>query len=142
VTKSFNFLVSEWTNTVPGGLKNHNAWGVNNYGGLYEDYYPTNDGVLNHPGTLTKPAAGFNTGNYSDPKANSLINQSVYGNNPNDVKNEAAYLEQQQPVLYGPDEDWLIAVNTHKVGSTDADGWLSMTQQQPEPQYWFSTSAK
>lgn len=138
VTKTFNFLVSEWTNTVPAGLKNHNAWGVNNYGGLYEDYYPTNDGVLNHPGTLTKPAAGFNTGNYADPKANRLINSSVYGNNANDVKDEAAYLEQQQPVLYGADQDWLIAVNTKKVGSTSADGWLSMTQQQPEPQYWFS----
>jgi peptide/nickel transport system substrate-binding protein len=141
-TKTFNFLVSEYTNTVPAGLKHHNDWGVNNYGGLYEDYYPTNDGVLNHPGTLTTPAAGFNTGNYADPKANQLINSSVYGNSANDVKDEAAYLEQQQPVLYGPDQDWLIAVNTKKVGSVDADGWLTMTQQQVEPQYWFSTSGK
>jgi peptide/nickel transport system substrate-binding protein len=139
-TKTFNFLVSEYTNTVPGGLKNHNEWGVNNYGGLYEDYYPTNDGVLNHPGTLTKPASGFNTGNYSDSKANSLINASVFGKSASDVKAEGAYLEKEQPVLYGADQDWLIAVNTKKVGSVDADGWLTMTQQQPEPQYWFSTS--
>ena len=142
VTKSFNFLISEWNNTVPGGLKNHNDWGVNNYGGLYENYYPTNDGALNHPGTLTTPAAGFNTGNYNDPKGNELINASVFGSDPNAVKIEAAHFEKMQPVLYGPDQDWLIAVNSKKVGSVDSAGWLSMTQQQTEPQFWFSTSAK
>ena len=137
-TKTFNFLVSEYTNTVPSGLKNHNNWGVNNYGGLYEDYYPTQDDALNNPGTLTTPSGGFNTGNYDDAKGNSLIKASVFGNDANDVKTEAAYFEKMLPDLYGPDQDWLIAVNTHKVGSVSSEGWLTMTQQQVEPQYWYA----
>ena len=35
-----------------------------------------------------------------------------------------------------PDQDYLLAVNTKKVGS-QPDGWTSMTQQQWYPQYWY-----
>jgi peptide/nickel transport system substrate-binding protein len=135
VTKTFNFLVSEYTNTVPAGLKNHNAWGVNNYGGLYQDYYPTQAGVLNNAGTLTTPSGGFNTGAYNDPHGDALINASVHGGNPAAVKTEASYFEHQLPIFYFPAEDYLLAVNTKKV-TGPAMGWTVMTQQQPEPQYW------
>ncbi len=97
VTKTFNFLVSEYTNTVPARPQEPQRLGRQQLRRPVSGLLPDQDGVLNHPGTLTTPAAGFNTGNYADPKANSLINSSVYGDNPNDVKNEAAYLEQQQP---------------------------------------------
>jgi peptide/nickel transport system substrate-binding protein len=137
VTKSFNFLISEWTDTSPDGLKNHDDWGINNFGGLFQDYYPTQDGVLNHGGTATKPAAGFNTGSFSSAQGDKLINQSVHGGDPNDVKAEASYMEKNVPIFYFPSQDNLVAVNTKKVGSTP-DGWLTMTQQSLFPQYWYS----
>lgn len=136
-TKTFNFLISEWTDTSAGGLKNHNAWGVNNYGGLFQDYYPTQEGTDNDGGTATKPAAGFNTGSYNNAEANKLMNASVHGGNPNDVKAEASYIEKNPPVFYFPSQDNLVAVNTKKIGSSP-DGWLTMTQQSVTPQYWYS----
>ena len=36
-------------------------WGVNNYGGLFIDYYPTADGVWNHPGTGSEHRLGRRT---------------------------------------------------------------------------------
>jgi peptide/nickel transport system substrate-binding protein len=136
-TKSFNFLISEWTDTSPDGLKNHDDWGVNNFGGLFQDYYPTQDGVVNHGGTATKPAAGFNTGSFADPKADKLIQASVHGGNPAAVKAEASYLEKSLPSFYFPSADNLAAVNTKKIGSS-ADGWLVITQQSLFPQFWYS----
>ncbi len=115
----------------PAAVKYTNDWGVNNYGGLFQDYYPTQDGVENHPGT------GFNIGSYNSATAAKLINQSVFGGNPDAVKNEAAFLEKDLPVFYLPDQDYLMAVNTKKVGSTP-DGWLTMTQQSVFPQYWYA----
>ncbi len=40
-TKTFNFLTSNYNNQNPAATKYTNDWGVNNYGGLYMDYYPT-----------------------------------------------------------------------------------------------------
>ena len=131
-TKTFNFLVSNYNNANPASKKYVNDWGVNNYGGINENYYPTQDGVMNHPGT------GLNIGSYNDPKANQLINASVFGKSASDVKDEADYFQKQAAVLYGPDADYLVAVNSKKVASTDPAGWLTMSYQQPEPQYWYA----
>jgi peptide/nickel transport system substrate-binding protein len=128
-TKTFNFLVSNYTNTSPANAKYTNDWGVNNYGGLFQDYYPTADGVWNNPGT------GFNTGSYSNATADNLIQQSVFGTNPKAVTAEASFFAKNQPVAFMPDEDYLVAVNSKKVGSAP-DGWTAMTQQQWWPQYW------
>ncbi len=35
-----------------------------------------------------------------------------------------------------PDRDYLLAVNSKKVGGP-SDGWTAMTQQQWFPQYWY-----
>jgi peptide/nickel transport system substrate-binding protein len=131
-TKTFNFLTSNYNNQNPGAAKYTNDWGVNNYGGLFEDYYPTQDGVDN-------PGGGFNLGSYDDPAANTLINNSVFGGSESAVKTEAAYLTRALPVFYLPDEDYLLAV-TNKVGGP-SDGWTAMTQQQWFPQYWYLTKS-
>ncbi len=39
-------------------------------------------------------------------------------------------------MFYFPAQDYLLAVNTKKVGGP-ADGWTAMTQQQWFPQYWY-----
>jgi peptide/nickel transport system substrate-binding protein len=128
-TKTFNFLTSNYNDQNPGASKYTNDWGVNNYGGLFEDYYPTQDGVDN-------PGGGFNLGDYNSPQASQLIHTSVFGTNEDAVKTEAQFLTQNLPVFYLPDQDYLLAVNEKKVGGT-ADGWTAMTQQQWYPQYWY-----
>ena len=71
VTKTFNFLTANYNNQNPAATKYTNDWGVNNYGGIYQDYYPTQQGI-------TAPEnAGLNLGAYSDPTANTLVEQSV-----------------------------------------------------------------
>jgi len=131
-TKTFNFLVSKYTNTSPDGLKQKDEWGVNNYGGLFSNYYPTADGSWNHPHT------GLNIGSANDPEAAKLIQQSVYGSNPKAVTSEASYFGTHPPVAFFPARDYLLAVNSKKVGSVP-DGWTAMTQEQWWPQYWHLT---
>jgi peptide/nickel transport system substrate-binding protein len=130
-TKTFNFLISNYNDANPAGVKFTNAWGVNNFGGLFTDYYPTGSGTWN-------PGAGFNTGAYNDPTANSLMNASVHSGNVSAVKSEATYIAAHLPVFWMPDGDYLLAVNSKHVGS-QSDGWTSMTQQQWFPQYWYQT---
>jgi len=129
-TKTFNFLTSDYNDASPAAAKYTNDWGVNNYGGLFTDYYPTGSGVWNE-------GAGFNTGGFSDPTANTLINDSVHSGDPNAVKTEAQYFATHLPVWFMPDGDYLLAVNSKKVGG-QPDGWTSMTQQQWFPQYWYA----
>jgi peptide/nickel transport system substrate-binding protein len=127
-TKSFNFLTSNYNDQNPAAAKYTNDWGVNNYGGLYEDYYPTQDGVDN-------PGGGFNLGDYNDPTASKLIHASVFGGDPNAVKAEASYLTKSLPVFYLPNQDYLLAVST-KVGGP-SDSFLIMTQQATSPNEWY-----
>jgi len=128
-TKPFNFLISNYNDASPAAVKYTNDWGVNNYGGLFMDYYPTQEGVWN-------TGAAFNTGDFSDPTANQLMTASVFGTNPDAVKTEAQYFAKTLPVLFFPDQDYLLAVNSTKVGGA-SDGWTTMTQQQFFPQYWY-----
>jgi peptide/nickel transport system substrate-binding protein len=130
-TKTFNFLTANYNDASPAAAKYTNDWGVNNYGGLFTNYYPTSSGVWNEN-------AGFNTGGYSDPVANKLIDNSVHSGDPNAVKIEAQYFATHVPVLFMPDQDNLEAVNVKKVGGPP-DGWTVMTQQQYFPQYWYVT---
>jgi peptide/nickel transport system substrate-binding protein len=128
-TKTFNFLTANYNNANPAAAKYVNDWGVNNYGGLFTDFYPTASGVWNEN-------AGFNTGSYANPMANQLINASVHSGDPNAVKTEASFFEKNPPVFFMPDGDYLLGVNSKKVGS-QPDGWTAMTQQQWFPQYWY-----
>ena len=40
-SKTFNFLTANYNDQNPAAAKYTNDWGVNNYGGIYQDYYPT-----------------------------------------------------------------------------------------------------
>ena len=129
-TKTFNFLTSNYDDQNPAAAKYTNDWGVNNFGGIFTDFYPTAEGVWN-------TGAGFNLGDYADAKANSLMNLSVHNPSPNAVKVEASYIQKHPPVLFMPDYDYLLAVNVNKVAGP-ADGWTALTQQQWFPQYWYT----
>ncbi len=120
-TKNFNFLTSNYNDQNPAAKKYVNDWGVNNYGGIFTDYYPTQDGIMNTAGAL-------NMGGYADPKANDLMGKSIVSPTTAAIQNEVAYFAKQQPVLYMPVQDWITAVS-NKVGGT-TNGFLQMTQQQ------------
>lgn len=132
-TKSFNFLTSEYNDQNPAAVKYTNAWGVNNYGGVFEDYYPTQNGIDN-------PHGGLNLGEYNNAKASELIEKSVFSENPSAVKEEASYLTKNPPVFYMPDEDYLIAVNTKKVAGPPA-AWTVLTQRQWFPQFFYAVKS-
>jgi len=130
-TKTYNYLTSNYADENPADAKYENQWGVNNYGGLFIDYYPTAAGVWNDPG------AGLNTGSFSNPVSDKLIRQSVFGSNPDAVLTEVSWFAAHPPVAFMPAQDYMIAVNSKKVGGP-AQGWLSMTQQQWEPNFWYA----
>jgi peptide/nickel transport system substrate-binding protein len=129
-TKTFNFLTSNYNNANPAAAQYTNDWGVNNYGGIFTDFYPTAAGIWN-------PGGGLNIGGVNDPQGNALINASEHSGDVNAAKTEAAYWTQNPPVLFMPDRDYLLAVNSKKVGS-QPDGWTAMTQEQWFPQYWYN----
>lgn len=128
--KTFNFLVSTFNDADPAQAKYENDWGVVNFGGLTDDVYPTESTVFNTTGDL-------NTGGYSNPEADMLINDSVYSSNPKAVTNEASFLTENQPVLFGPNTDLIFAVSK-RVGGPAAS-FLSLTQYVSYPQYWYVT---
>jgi peptide/nickel transport system substrate-binding protein len=127
-TKTFNFLVSNYNDQNPAASKYTNDWGLNNYGGIYMDYYPTQFGIFS-------PGGGFNLGDYNDPKANSLMNASVHSGDIHAVQSEADYIAKNPPALFFPNPDIILAVSKRVGGS--ADSFLILTQQAWAPQYWY-----
>jgi peptide/nickel transport system substrate-binding protein len=129
-SKSFNFLVQNFDDADPSDAKYESSWGVNDSGGFTDDIYPTEDTIFNTAGDL-------NEGGYSFPEADKLINDSVYGTNPKDVTNEAAYLTSNPPALFMPNTDLIYAVSK-KIGGPAAS-FLALTQYIAFPQYWYLT---
>jgi peptide/nickel transport system substrate-binding protein len=121
VTGSFSFLTAEYNDQNPAATQYVNDWGVNNYGGALTDFYPTQEGLLGTGGAL-------NLGAYSDPTAQKMMRASVASPSAKAIDSELSYLGRAYPVLYMPDQDWIVAVS-HSVGGP-ADAFRAMTQQQ------------
>ena len=124
--KTFNFLIQNYDN--PSAKSNITKWDVNDFGGFTNSVYPSTNTIFNTPGT-------YNIGSYSDPKADSLIAASVFGGDPNAVKNEASYLTSQVPALFTPNPDLVFAVSK-KIGG-DPRGFLALTQYTVYPQFFY-----
>jgi peptide/nickel transport system substrate-binding protein len=120
-TKTYNFLTANYNNQNPAAAKYVNDWGVNNFGGITVDYYPTQEGVMSVGGAL-------NMGSYDDPTATKLMHASTVNANTQAIVNEVDYFTKQYPVFYMPVQDWITAVSK-KVGGS-ANAFLIMTQQQ------------
>ncbi|MHB1809154.1 MAG: ABC transporter substrate-binding protein [Solirubrobacteraceae bacterium] len=126
--KAFNFLTESFDDVNPEDAKNINSWGVDNFGGFTLDYYPTTNSIFNSTGS-------YNFGGYSSPEANKLIAASVNGTNTTAVKNESAYLTEDMPDMFFPNQDKIYAVS-NKVGGT-ASSFLALTQYIPLYQFWY-----
>ena len=126
--KEYNSIFS--TYWVPGAPANNNNWSMIAFGGIPTLPYPTTNQIF----TTDGPGNG---GGYSDPKADALIHDSVYGSDPKAVTQEAAYLTMQLPVLFLPNQDQIFAVSK-TLSATDTDSFTALVSQ-PVPQNWYFT---
>lgn len=121
VSGRFSFLTADYNDQNPAAGPYVNDWAVNNFGGVYTDYYPTQYGLLS-------PGGSLNLGAYADRHASRLMTASVAGADPGAISAEVAYLTRDYPVLYMPDQDWIMAVSRTIGGPRRA--FQAMTQQQ------------
>jgi peptide/nickel transport system substrate-binding protein len=126
-SKTFSFLVQNYS--AAAAASNDNKWAINDFGGFSVADYPTTHNIFNTGGS-------FNFGGYSDSKADTLINDSVYGNQASAVTAEASYLTEQQPALFTPANDFIFAVSS-KLSASTVDSFTGLTQFHPVPQDWF-----
>jgi peptide/nickel transport system substrate-binding protein len=125
--KDFNFISTNYNTADPSVAKYNNDWGVENYGGFTDNFYPTQNSIFNN--------GSYNSGGYSDPKMDQLIQASVFGSDPNAVSNEASYGAIALPVLWEPNFETIWAVSK-RIGGT-SDSFLSLTQYSLWPQFWY-----
>lgn len=128
VNGKFSFLTAEYNDQNPAAAAYVNDWAVNNFGGVYTDYYPTQDGLLSLGGSL-------NLGGYDDSTAEKLMAASVTSSSPTAISDEVSYLGRDYPVLYMPDQDWITAVSRRVGGPPNA--FRAMTQQQYQFQFLY-----
>ncbi|MGH2916217.1 MAG: ABC transporter substrate-binding protein [Solirubrobacteraceae bacterium] len=126
--RTFNYIASNLNDPDPSVAKYINTWGVEDFNGYTDSFYPTQNAIFNTGGS-------FNSGGYSDPKMDRLIKSSVYGTNPNAVTQEATYEAQALPALFEPNADLIYAVSK-RVGGP-AESYLSLTQYGLWPQFWW-----
>ena len=103
---------------------------MEDFGDYTQVVYPTTITVFNTDGA-------YNIGGYSDPKADSLINASVTSANPEAVTAEAAYLTAQQPALFQPNPDVVVAWK--KTLSGPQGSFANLTQYYLTPESWYFT---
>ena len=128
-SKTFDFLTSNFNDASSADAKYDNTWGVVDFTGFNNQYYPTTNTIFNTTGS-------FNIGGYS-AKANSLIKASEFSSGPDAVKAEASYLTINVPSLFLPDPDNIFAVKKGIGGP--ANGWMAATLFTYLPQYWYQT---
>jgi peptide/nickel transport system substrate-binding protein len=104
---NFNFMIQNYNDAA--SPANANKWAVEDFGGETNSTYPTQFGFLNTGGS-------GQIGNYSDPRADALINASTSGTNPAAVTAEASSFTTQLPVLWQPVRDRVWTWKTKRLG--------------------------
>jgi peptide/nickel transport system substrate-binding protein len=126
-SKTFNYITENIQD--PGNTPSEdNTWAMQDYGGDTDPLYPTTDTIFNTTGS-------FNTGDYSNPTADSLINASVYSSNPDAVQAEVSYITEQQPALFQPNPD-LVTAFKNTLGGTQSS-FAESSQYQYGPEFWY-----
>jgi peptide/nickel transport system substrate-binding protein len=135
-SSNFNFMISNYNDPTPVGLKNINKWAMEDFGGFTNATYPTTFGVFNCAGSS-------NIGGYCDPKADKLINDSLFSSNPTAVANEASYLTTQQPGLFQANPSSALESGSVLVWKKTLSGpptsFATLTQYQINPELWYFT---
>ncbi|MGH3381396.1 MAG: ABC transporter substrate-binding protein, partial [Actinoallomurus sp.] len=120
--KPFNSVIGEAVPTNP-------KWQLANWGGgwIYApDYFPSGE-------VLFATGAGSNSGAYSDPKMDTLIQKTQTSNDINDFYAYEDYAINQLPVVYDANEYAVSAISKHIGGVTlnPLQTWL--------PEFWYRT---
>jgi len=126
---NFNFMIQNYID--PAAPANINKWAMMDFGGESFSTYPTSFGLFNTGGS-------GQIGDYSDPKADSLINASITSTDPAAVVNELSYLNTSEPVLWQPLRDHVYVWKTN-VSATTPQAFENLTQYDPTPEFWFIT---
>ena len=126
---NFNFMIQNYID--PAAPANINKWAMMDFGGESFSTYPTSFGLFNTGGS-------GQIGDYSDPKADSLINDSITSTDPAAVVNELSYLNTSEPVLWQPLRDHVYVWKTN-VSATTPQAFENLTQYDPTPEFWFIT---
>jgi peptide/nickel transport system substrate-binding protein len=129
VASNFDAIITN--DDDPADPGNANKWAMEDFGGETASTYPTTFGAFNTSGS-------GNLGGYSDPQADTLISASVSGPDPNAVVNEAAYLTTQQPGLFQPNTDNVVAWK--KTLSGPQGSFANLTDYFLTPEQWYFTS--
>jgi peptide/nickel transport system substrate-binding protein len=125
---SFNFMISNYLDPV--SPQNEDKWAMMDFGGETDAAYPTTFGLFDTKGP-------YQVGDYSNRTADALIRASIASRNPSAVKNEAAFLTRNQPVLFQPNADYVWAWK--KGISGPAASFKSLTQYFADPEFWLFT---
>lgn len=127
-SKTFNYLIQNFSDvSAPSSI---NKWAMMKFGGFSVSNYPTTNQIFNTTGS-------YNFGGYSDKKADQLIQDSVFGSDPQAVNKEAAYITSSLPAIFQPNEDSVIAWSTKLSGPSDS--FANLTQYRLSPEYWYFT---
>ena len=126
---NFNYIIQNYNDTA--SPANESKWAMADFGGFSNSTYPTQFGSLNTGGS-------GQLGNYSNTTADSLINASISGSNPNAVKNEASFLTSNLPFLWQPVRDQIWAWKTN-ISASDPTAFENLTQFVATPEFWFLT---
>ncbi|HEY3733181.1 MAG TPA: ABC transporter substrate-binding protein [Streptosporangiaceae bacterium] len=127
VGQSFNTIIGESTPCKPAPGKC--TWTALMYGGWSFNgpgFEPTGE-------PLFQTGAGSNSGSYSNPKEDSLINLTHTSSALSDFTNYAAYTDQQLPYIWMPNNYGVQAV-TNKLHNVTFNPLYTFT-----PEYWYFT---
>ena len=127
---NFNYMISNYLD--PSAPANANKWAMQDFGGTTNSTYPTTFGLFNTGGSNQ-------IGNYSNPTADKLINDSITSSDPAAVKAEAAFLTTDQPTLFEPNNDRVWVWKT-TLSASKPEAWESLTQYYANPEYWYFNS--
>ncbi|MEO7196001.1 MAG: ABC transporter substrate-binding protein [Pseudonocardiaceae bacterium] len=124
----FNTILAQDSACTPG--QSACAWQMSDFGGIQMSTYPTGDVLFETGGAL-------NSGGYSDPTADKLIEATLYGNDPNALTAYEDYIARKLPVIFQPDPDYVAVV---KSDLATEGTFTALTQANLQPERWHFTS--
>jgi len=127
-SKTFNYITSNLSDVS--NPSNENLWAMEDFGGFTDDIYPTTNELFNTTGS-------FNEGGFSVKQIDTDINNSANSLNNSAVKTELSDVTHYQPGLFQPEPDLIYAIKKNLSGPSAS--FASMSQYQPEPEYWYFT---
>jgi peptide/nickel transport system substrate-binding protein len=129
-SSNFNYMISNYLD--PYAPANENKWAMQDFGGESNSTYPTTFSLFNTGGSNQ-------IGDYSNPHADQLINDSITSSDPAAVKTEASFLTTDQPSMFEPNNDYTWAWKT-TLSAQNSQAWESLTQYYANPEYWYFNS--